>query len=60
MTSVYTMLTRLSIYNQQKSSNAYIITFGPHNSDFNEIIKCFQINLRILDRDNVFEINKHK
>lgn len=60
VTGVYAMPAGLSIEDRQRSSNAYTVTFGPHGSDFDEVMGCLQTSLGALDWGSVFEMNGRK
>ena len=49
VTGVYIMPARLSIEDQQRSSNAYTVTLVSHGSNFDEVIGCLQTSLRAFD-----------
>ena len=58
LTGVYVMPARLSTLERKKSSNAHILTFGPHRFDFNNVLNYLQNSLKALDYNNMLKINR--
>ena len=50
----------LSIIKRQRSSNAHILTFSSHRSDFNFVLSNLPRSLEALDRDSILKINEEK
>ena len=57
---MYVVSAELSAIERQKNCNAYIITFELHESNFNDIINCFRISIKFMNRECVFDIKNRK
>ena len=58
--NVYVMFVNLLIENRQQSNNVIVIILKSHDSNFNDVIVCFDINIKTLNRDCIFNINVQK
>ena len=58
--NIYTMSVNLLIENRQQNSNIIVIILKPHDSNFNDVIACFDINMKTLNHDCIFNINDQK
>ena len=58
--NVYAMFVNLLIENCQQSNNVIVIILKSHDLNFNDVITCFDINIKTLNRDCIFNINDWK
>ena len=54
------MFVNLLIENCQQNSNVIVIILKSHDSNFNDVITCFDINIKTLNRGCIFNINDQK
>ena len=59
-TEMYVVSAELSAIERQKSCNAYTITLESHESNFNDIMNCFRISIRFMNRECVFDIKNRR
>lgn len=60
LTDVYAVPAELTINERQKSRNVYIIILSFHESEFNDVINSFRINLKIADCEYIVDICEMK
>ena len=59
-TEMYVVSVELSAIERQKSYNVYIITLESHESNFNDIMNCFCIIIKFMNRECVLDIKNRK
>ncbi len=57
---IYAMSTSFCDLKKQKSKNAFTLILDSHEAKLNDVLECFQIDLKIIDRDCFLNINEEQ
>jgi hypothetical protein len=57
---IYAMSTILCELKKQKCKNAFTLIFDLHEAKLSDVVDCFQIDLKIINRDCFLNINEEQ
>ncbi len=60
MSDIYAMSIALCELKKQKSKNAFILILNSHEATLKNVLDCFQIDLKNIDRDCFLIINEEQ
>jgi hypothetical protein len=60
VSDIYAMSIAFCELKKQKNSNTFILILSLHEEKLNDVVNCFQIDLKIIDRDCFLNINEEQ